>query len=84
LGGDASDSAWLAIDDAAPMVVGDAPGGAPDTWTWVRLPGTVTLSPGEHDLGLRVRERGVSVDRVVLSTDPDIAPDVAADVPVGN
>jgi hypothetical protein len=74
LGGDASDSAWLGVAGAPPVVVGDTPGGPSDRWTWVRVAAPVTLDAGRHDLTLQVRERGVAVDRIVLDRDPSAVP----------
>ncbi len=75
LGGDASDSVWISIDGGPPALLGDAPGGPDDQWTWVRSPEPVTLGPGRHDLTLRVRERGVAVDRIELLADPAAVPE---------
>jgi hypothetical protein len=66
MGGDRSDSAWLSVDGGQPVVLDDTAGPF-DTWVWVRVPGTVRLPPGHHELSLRVRERGYAIDRIVLA-----------------
>jgi hypothetical protein len=65
LGGSRSDSAWLSLDARKPVVAGDAL--APDRWTWVRAFRDVPLTKGAHNLELRVRERGVAIDRIVVA-----------------
>jgi hypothetical protein len=74
MGADRSDSLWAVVDGGSPMVVGDDPAGASDQWVWVRVPGSVPLTAGQHSLALRARERGVAVDRVVLARDPAYSP----------
>jgi len=73
LGGASSDSAWLSVDEGPPILLGDD-GGATDRWRWVRATATLRLDEGTHDLTLRVRERGLAVDRLVLTTDPGAGP----------
>jgi len=46
----------------------DASAAPRDEWTWVRVGGLVELDGGRHVLDLRVRERGLAVDRIALST----------------
>ena len=72
VGGDGADSLWMSIDDEQAQLVGDEPGGATDTWTWVEA-GTRRLGAGSHTLTLRTREPGVAIDRIVLTTG-DTAP----------
>jgi hypothetical protein len=74
LGGDLSDSLWLVGEGTAPQVVGDAAGGPSDQWVWVRAPSALTLEAGRHNIGLRVRERGVAVDQIVLARDAGYTP----------
>jgi hypothetical protein len=73
LGGAASDSAWLGVDGAPPRLVDDT-GGAPDAWRWVRVGEASRLGPGIHELVLRVRERGVALDRFWLGRGADAVP----------
>jgi hypothetical protein len=75
LGGDRSDSVWLVVDDRPPVVLGDTPGGAGDTWSWVAAGAPVDLEPGEHTVRLVVRERGIAVDRLLLTTDARLRPE---------
>lgn len=65
LGGTASDSAWLGVDGAVLGAVGEA--AAVNRWEWARV-GSVALAAGEHTVHLRVREGGLAVDRIVLTT----------------
>jgi hypothetical protein len=69
LGGDRSDAAWIGVGDAPAMVIGDAPGGETETWTWERVGAPAALAAGDHDLFLRVREHGIAIDRIVLTED---------------
>ena len=65
MGDDRSDTAWLGVDGRRRVVSAvDAPR---DEWTWVRVGAPVELGEGRHTLDLRVRERGIEVDRLVLS-----------------
>jgi hypothetical protein len=66
VGGDRSDSAWIAIDGRRRVL--SAAGVARDEWVWVRVGGWQSLAAGRHALELRVRERGIAIDRVVLTT----------------
>jgi hypothetical protein len=72
-GGERSDSAWLVLDEGAPVVLDDAGGGL-DAWQWVRAPAPITLAPGTHALRLAARERGYAVDRLLLTTDAAYMP----------
>lgn len=73
LGGPASDSAWLAVDDEPFTVMDDMPGPT-DTWAWVQAPGPRALAPGTHTIRLRARENGYAVDRLIVTTDPLLTP----------
>ena len=67
LGGEKSDSAWLAVDGQRRVLsAADAP---LDRWAWVPLGAPVDLDEGVHELELRVRERGIEVDEIVLRAD---------------
>lgn len=66
LGRGQSNSAWLGVDgnftpDSKLKV------GSFDEWTWISLPGTFNLSPGIHQLILRVCEGGFAVDSIILT-----------------
>lgn len=77
LGGAASDSAWLGVDDDLRLLGDD--GAAPGRWRWVAVGGgPLVLSAGEHSLNLRTREGGLAVDRLVLTTDLERPPAAAA------
>jgi hypothetical protein len=72
LGGPLSDSAWLAIDDEPPLLIGDDMADY-DTWTWVQA-SPVTIQPGPHRVTLKVRERGFAIDQMILTRDPTFIP----------
>lgn len=74
VGGATADSAWLLIDDREPKVLGEEPAPVTNVWHWVRVSGTTHLSPGRHELQLRVREPGFAIDQILLSTDTAATP----------
>jgi hypothetical protein len=74
LGGNRSDSAWLVADDGDPLLLGDDGSAPGDRWRWVRAAEPLALDAGRHDLSLQVREHGVAVDRIVLTTDRSFRP----------
>ncbi len=45
-----------------------------DQWGWVRARDPVALSAGSHELGLRIREGGYAVDRILVTRDPGYSP----------
>ncbi len=71
LGAAESDSAWLELGGER-QVVGD--GTLPGQWTWVQAPERVRLDDGTQTLMLRARERGLAVDRILLTADPANVP----------
>ncbi len=73
LGGGSSDSAWLLLDGAVVGGVLDEQPGL-DAWTWISAPAPIELARGRHVLGLRAREGGWAVDRIVLARDLDTPP----------
>jgi hypothetical protein len=74
LGGNRSDWAWLVADDGDPLLLGDDGSAPGDRWRWVRAAEPLALDAGRHDLSLQVREHGVAVDRIVLTTDRSFRP----------
>ena len=70
-GGPASDSAWIGFGDQQ-VAVGE--GMTPGTWTWIKAPATVPVEHGRKPLVLRARERGFAVDRIIVTSDPELAP----------
>lgn len=70
-GGPASDSAWIGFGDQQ-LAVGE--GMTPGTWTWIKAPATVPVEHGRKPLVLRARERGFAVDRIIVTSDPELAP----------
>ncbi|MFN7955306.1 MAG: VCBS repeat-containing protein [bacterium] len=74
-GRNASDSAWVLVDDAP---LGSAPlddNGEPfDRWTWIQVAGPLHLTRGAHVLTFRPREGGYAFDRWVLVRDPASEP----------
>mgnify|MGYP000358182163 CR=1 FL=1 len=75
LGGEASNSAWLGVDGAAPAMPLDDQPAAPDTWAWVRAGQPLRLARGTHTLTLRTREGGYAIDRIQLTTELDRVPE---------
>ncbi|MBM4244280.1 MAG: VCBS repeat-containing protein [Deltaproteobacteria bacterium] len=65
-GGEQSDSAWIGVD-GAPLGTVPEKAGPDDLWEWVRV-GSIDLERGVHTLQLRVREGGLAVDRIALTT----------------
>jgi hypothetical protein len=66
LGDERSDQAWVAVDGARRVLSGvDAPR---DEWTWVPVGDRIALDRGRHSVELRVRDRGLAVDQLVLTT----------------
>ncbi len=70
LGGDASNSAWFAVDG---NLVGSSllnpvfdNGGGTNLWRWVRSQ-PIVLDAGQHVITLRAREGGYAVDQLVLA-----------------
>lgn len=74
VGGDGADSAWLVLPSGATAVIGDRSGDPSDGWAWYRLEAPVDLARGRQQIGLRVREHGAAIDRIVLSADPSFVP----------
>lgn len=74
LGGVRSNSAWIGMDGEAPGRPVDDQGGGLETWFWVRAPATIELDAGTHVLGLRIREGGYAVDRILLTPDAGYTP----------
>ncbi len=57
-----------------PLLLGDDGSAPGDRWRWVRAAEPLALDAGRHDLSLQVREHGVAVDRIVLTTDRSFRP----------
>jgi hypothetical protein len=74
LGGVSADSAWLSVGTGPPVLLEGGPDGATDTWLWVRAAEPLRLDPGAQTLTLRNRERGLAVDKLVLTTDTTFRP----------
>ncbi|MEW5825424.1 MAG: FG-GAP-like repeat-containing protein [Candidatus Bipolaricaulota bacterium] len=75
LGGERSDALWVSLRGGPVAVSGGR--AAVETWTWVRAVSSQHLAAGEHQLTLRSREGGVSVDRIVVQRSGLAEPDGA-------
>jgi len=63
-GGELSDSAWIGVDGVSVDTTPE--GGAEVEWRWVRV-GEVNLTPGEHNIQVRVHEGGSALDAIALT-----------------
>lgn len=64
-GGDRSNSIWGSIDGGPFAVLDDSSAAA--TWTWVKVADDLHVDAGAHQLRLRMREPGYSIDTIVLA-----------------
>jgi hypothetical protein len=75
LGGTESNSALIGIDGRPLGDVFDNEGRGVGEWFWAKVPEPLFLEEGTHVLGLKVREGGYAVDRIVLSSVADFTPE---------
>jgi hypothetical protein len=74
LGRSESNSAWIGVNGEAIEGPFDNQDGGVEEWSWIQSPLQVELSPGTHVLGLRIREGGYAVDRILLTPDTGYVP----------
>jgi hypothetical protein len=74
LGRSESNSAWIGIDGRAIEGPFDNQDSGIEAWSWVEAPRLVKLSAGTYVLGLRIREGGYAVDRILLTPDAGYVP----------
>lgn len=65
-----SNTAWLTVNGAQISFTSSTPHGS---WKWVYC-GSWNLSPGTHSFSLTYQKQGLCIDKLVFSSDPNLAP----------